>query len=79
MKVVTDYCDGVFYMRPAEERQAWMDDRDWNYYSRGIIEISEEEYKRYEEFLDQSRFWNVRIRDLDNLAHERLDQPTPKT
>ena len=79
MKVVTDYCDGVFYMRPAEKRQEWMNDVDWDYYSKRIVEISEGEWLDYEEFLTQSGQWNRRIRDLDNLAHDQCVQSTPKT
>jgi hypothetical protein len=69
MKVVTDMDCGTFSMWPAEERKKDMSDEDWASYSAWIVEVPDDEYARYEQYLDQHQFWFDRIKALNNQGY----------
>lgn len=71
MRVITDYSDGQYSMRPFVEEDWALDCRE---HARAFsVEISDEEWKEYEKFLDMSAKWYSRIHVLDEQAHTQVE------
>jgi hypothetical protein len=61
MKVRVFYSDGSY----------WMDAHTENMAKAGMkcVEIPDAEWRKYQDFLDVSKSWHIRMRDLDNQQY----------
>lgn len=71
VKIILRYQDGYYEELRFNGRQDWMDDEEWSLYQRQTIEISDEEYQSYMDFVAQAEKWNTRWNQLDNEIYER--------
>ena len=63
MKVWISYSDGTYSMTEAEAS-----------YTKPCVEVTEIEWKLYQEFIKLDRVWHSYLRDLDNKQYE-FDYP----
>jgi hypothetical protein len=63
MKVRVHYSDGSYWMQAFPEAKAGL-----------CIEIPDAQWLEYEIFLEHSKVWHMRMRDLDNQQYY-LDHP----